>query len=371
MASGVALASGRFFLAFGFVGITPNGGAVDAWTVDPAAPVPQWQRLILAANPGGMVHAAEAYDVANNRMLAFGGILEGVLDGRLWQLDLASPVAAWSEVQPATASRPGPRRGARFVYDPNGGNPRLLMFGGWKGSLATSICDELWELSLTPGLESWNQLFLGGGPPALADASVVYHPASNAAFFHGGQLASGGYVNSTWRLTLGASPAWALLSPAGAPPARFAHSAVFDPIGDRMIIFGGYRGSTAGSAEIYQYNFGLNSWAPLSVGVLAPTARYYHSAVFDPTPGQERMIILGGYSSHALSDSWQLDLRAGFPTTFSVLPGTVAQPQPRWGHCAVFDTASMRIVVAGGYVDGEMVATQALGRTVETWFFGR
>lgn len=371
MASATMLPSGRFLMAFGFVGITPDAGASDVWQIEPTLPTPRWQRVDGQVAPRGLVHAAEAYDAGQNRMIVFGGLQGGVLSDRLWQLDLSSPAATWTELATATINRPDGRRGAKFVYDPNGGSPRLLMYGGRKGVSTASICDELWQLTLSPGSETWTLLSPGAGPPPLADYSVVYDAASNAALYFGGQLTGGGSVNTLWRLSLGASPAWTQLTPASAPPARYAHSAVLDPLGNRMIVFGGYRGATAGTAELWSYNLGLNAWTQHFLPAPVASSRYYHSAVYDGAPGQERMIVLAGYSSMALSDGWQLDLRAGFPLAWSALPRTAALPQPRWGHSVVFDTIGQRMVIAGGYVDGEYVATQERGRGIETWFYGR
>jgi len=46
-------------------------------------------------------------------------------------------------------------------------------------------------------------------------------------------------------LSLSGPPAWSALGPTGTPPtARYAHTAIYDPVRDRMVIFGGYDGSS-------------------------------------------------------------------------------------------------------------------------------
>ena len=60
----------------------------------------------------------------------------------------------------------------------------------------------------------------------------------------------GFFLNDVWALSL-ANPAWTTLTPSGTPPhGRMSHSAVYDAIRDRMIVFGGY--SSAGFGEMPQ-----------------------------------------------------------------------------------------------------------------------
>jgi hypothetical protein len=51
------------------------------------------------------------------------------------------------------------------------------------------------------------------------------------------------FSNLTYALTLGATPTWSKLLPAGAPPpARFSHAGAYDVAHDRLLVFGGYSG---------------------------------------------------------------------------------------------------------------------------------
>ncbi|MBP9890360.1 MAG: choice-of-anchor D domain-containing protein [Planctomycetes bacterium] len=357
--------TGRLISGFGYVAIAANKAAADIWAIDPLAGSPAWQQLQTSSEPRGSQHAASGLDAANGRMIVFGGLLGGVLDGRLWQLSLNSPIAAWSELN-AGGAKPAPRRSAKFVYDPVGN--RMLMYGGYVGSYYQSISDEMWQLTLTPGFETWTQLSLGGGPPGLADYSVVYDPVSHSAVYFGGQLNTGGGTNVLWRLALG-SMTWSTSTATTKPVARYGHSAIYDSVSARMIMFAGKYGGTDGVNDLWSYNIAADSWTQLAVAG-TPGGRYFHSAVFDSTPGQERMIVFCGFSNGARSDAWTLDLRSGFPLAWSPLTSTVALPQPRWAHNAVFDAANLRMVLAGGYTNGEE-ALQEDGKRADTWFYGR
>jgi hypothetical protein len=49
--------------------------------------------------------------------------------------------------------------------------------------------------------------------------------------------------NDAWALSLAGSPAWSELSPTGSPPsAHHGHTAIYDPVRDRMVVFGGVGG---------------------------------------------------------------------------------------------------------------------------------
>jgi hypothetical protein len=134
-------------------------------------------------------------------------------------------------------------------------------------------------------------------------------------------------------------------------------------------MFGGFNGGTGGNGDLWSYNIAADTWTQLFVAG-TPGPRYFHSAVFDNTPGQQRMLVYAGYSGAGLGDFWALDLRSGFPLSWSLLNGTVAKPQPRWAQSTVFDSIGLRMVSAGGYADGE-IALQQEDFSAETWFYGR
>jgi hypothetical protein len=51
-------------------------------------------------------------------------------------------------------------------------------------------------------------------------------------------------LTDVWALSLAGSPAWSALTPGGSPPgARLLHTAIYDPVRDRMLVFGGSDGT--------------------------------------------------------------------------------------------------------------------------------
>ena len=78
----------------------------------------------------------------------------------------------------------------------------------------------------------------------------------------GGQLAAG-VANDTWQLSLAPTLAWSQRTPSGSlPSARFGHSATFDPAHGLMLVFGGSVGDGWGRDDLWALNVGGTLDAP-------------------------------------------------------------------------------------------------------------
>lgn len=69
----------------------------------------------------------------------------------------------------------------------------------------------------------------------------MYDPVRDRLVIFGGYIdPSFNATQDTWALTLGDTPSWTQLSPGGPqPPVRWGHAAMYDPAADRMIMHGG------------------------------------------------------------------------------------------------------------------------------------
>ena len=91
----------------------------------------------------------------------------------------------------------------------------------------------------------------------------------------------------TWELNLSGTVKWSLLAPEG--PEREYHSAIYDPVRDRMIIFSG----SQGGSETWELRLsGTPAWSRIITAGGPPEERRGHSAIYDPR--RNRMIVFGG-----------------------------------------------------------------------------
>jgi len=198
---------------------------------------------------------------------------------------------------------------------------------------------------------TWTQLTFSGEPPRLTGASAIYDPNGDRMIVFGGieqnDDLSTGFSTRLWALGFSGTPAWIELHPTGGPPEpRAYHSAVYDPNGKRMIVFGGASQSGPLVKDVWTLSLtGPLAWTQLALpAVGAPAARSRHVAAFDA--GRNLMLIEGGASSSSdLKDLWTLTL-TGTPTWhFQVTNGLPAPTISDEG--AVFDAVSGHMLITG------------------------
>jgi hypothetical protein len=153
-------------------------------------------------------------------------------------LPLSGPNALNWELLIPSGTPPDPRWIYGMVAD--AARDRLLLFGG---VTAATRPNDVWALNLGGGT-SWTQLAPLGVPPSgRSDHAMVYEPGFDRLVIFGGF--DGSFVNDSWMLKLSGSPTWTQLSPTGWPPVgRDIHHAVYDPLGGRMVCYGGWSGSS-------------------------------------------------------------------------------------------------------------------------------
>jgi len=348
-----------------------------------------WTRL----NPAGTPPPARSchtsiYDPVRDRMIVFGGLSgPGPFLDDVWALSLGD-TPTWSELTP-TGVPPSGRRYATAIYDPV--RDRMLVFGGQEQA---GDLNDVWALSLG-GTPSWEQLTPGGTPvPAMSNHSAIYDPVRDRMVVYGGSsiwalslagtpawspaspsgtppqtrlgqsavydpvrdrmVVFAGYsspynscFNDSWSLSLGGTMTWTHLSPAGAPPSpRYVHAAIYDPVNDGMIVFGGCGGWPLFYNDVSELSLaGPPAWSTVIPSVVPPTRRSSHSAIYDPI--RDRMLVFGGFSGSYLNDLWALPMTDA-PSWTSLVP-TGALPAGRSYHSAIYDPVRDRMIVFGGF----------------------
>ena len=154
----------------------------DAWHIPPldlaqtGTPDGSWSSVPLFTPPG-LLTACAAHDPVRDRLIVFGGS-DGAFRNETWILDLR-PEVGWRQAFPA-GTLPAPRRLAKAVYDPV--RDRVLVFGGFDGSFYADV----WALHLAGPLH-WELLATSGPTPAArAGHAMIYEPAGDRVIVYGG-----------------------------------------------------------------------------------------------------------------------------------------------------------------------------------------
>src|SRR2546422_7377796 len=303
---------------------------VAAPTVARSSPDGSWQNFTPAPP---RTAGAGIYDPVRERMVFFGGNdTAGYQSGDVAMLSLAPGETGWKVDY---LGGPVERWGHSAIYDPDG--DRMVIFAGYSldpyPGGQSHFYNDVWALSLS-GSSAWTHLMPTGTPPNIRrEHSAIYDPVRKRMIVFGGYSFSSTY-GDVWALSLVGTPAWTQLTPAGTPPSpRYAHSAIYDPVRDRMLVFGGNDGAMQSDMRELSLS-GTPTWTQLTPSGSPPPARDRHTAVYDP--GLDRMIVTCGFDgTRYFNDSWSLSL-TGTPQWNALAPlGPL--PQGRASHVAIVD----------------------------------
>jgi len=322
-----------------------------------------WSSLSGASSPSVRREYAGVYDRDNKRYIIFGGfngdyVNTYFLFNEVWTLSLEG-TPTWTQLSiPGTV--PGERHSPQWGYDPT--RNRVLIFGGYGSHLPGApyaYLDDVWELSLS-GTPTWTEIHPTGTPPSgrLAGAAV-YDPMRQRFIGFGGTV---GTPVDTWILNLNDEASWDTTATDGTTPnGGYGMTSVYDAKEDRMIIFGGSvsAGYYGVNNNVYELRLRPETpqWNYIDTSGLPPVARRSGTAIFDPM--RNRMVIFGGWDSTEngtasfLGDTWALSFD-GQPTWTQLAPaGTV--PTGRDAMSAAYDPVNDRMVVFGGWSGAQML----------------
>lgn len=286
-------------------------------------------------------------DAQNDRLILFGGFQNGVLSNRV--LAYSMDEGTWRELTPK-GTAPTPRREAAAAYDSK--RNRLIVFGGGSASGNTN---DIFALSLNPDGEFWTELGVdpdGARPSPRTQASLVYDQLNDRVILYSG-YASSATLHDVWAFNLnerdsnwgkGALPTVNI--PGGT---SVGNAAIYDPIGQRMLV---YRGHTGGLHSL-TLDGGL-VWSNLT-DASTPSARRYPAVAYDPI--RHAMILQGGFlgGTSATNETFRLDLN---DMNWNQLPSE-DDSNGRFWHTGAYDLKRDRLVVVGGR-DGARVADNTM-----------
>ncbi len=300
--------------------------------------------------PPGRDMAAAAYDSKQRRLVVYGGRNSGGVLNTMYTLSLqGNGFGRWKEMNWLGQPLSG-RAAASMIYDPVA--DRFVVFGGSVGGTAT---DDLWFVTIAGNMANWTLASVSDAPPARWGHTAVYDPFRHRMIVFGGTDGGAGTQKADcFELTLASgSEGWNAIGTAMGPTGRFGNAAVFDTAHDRMIVFGGHDGGAV-STTLYALNFSSSPsgvWQNLGASVAGtpPGARMYMACAFDPV--NERMLIGGGCDSSMpvlyFNDFFALDVRGNFAGRWHNL--RICDDFPALvGLAAAFDTENFRMLVFGG-----------------------
>lgn len=240
-----------------FGGTSGTGYFNDTWVLTNAsgtADTQSWIPLSTAGTAPYRFSMIFAYNSAQNMLIVFGGADNTHhIKMDLWVLTnangLGSNTPTWKNL-PISGTSPSPRCSMAGAYDE--ATDTFIIFGGSGGisDSTSTLYDETWTIRNVTTNPSWQKLETQGALPASrTDASAVYDPVNNSLIMFGGNMSTAnlpdpsGCVNDTWVLSnangMGGIPSWNQVNTSISPPAKSGQSAVFDSTDKRMIIFGG------------------------------------------------------------------------------------------------------------------------------------
>ena len=323
----------------------------DAWELTLSG-TPTWNQIAPAGGPSGRHYATAVLHPPSNRIVLFGGVI-----GRFekpndtWALDLdATPT--WYEIVPGTTA-PAYRAHHTMVLDTAG--DRLVTFGG--SDINPPLFNDVW-VNPSPYTGDWEALVPAGTPPVarIRHTAIADPLRGRMIVFGGSRFAPTVMLDDLWSLSFATPNVWSPVVAAGtAPSPRRGHSAIYDPVGDRMIVFGGRDASTVFNDTWTLSMSSPETWAPLAAVGPSPPPMHEHTAIYDPVAN--RMIVVGGVTTP--TSTWALSL-TGTPTWTEIAPGTPSVHE----HTAVYDPTWHRMIVFGGSTN---TLVWELSMTTDQW----
>ncbi|MBI4965355.1 MAG: hypothetical protein HY913_18910 [Desulfomonile tiedjei] len=245
-----------------------------------------------------------------------------------------------------------PVYGHSAVYEPN--VHAMLVFGGLVGGEPSDdlriydIATDTWEIV-------WPCWPPSEGPPPRAYHSAVYDRMNRTMWVFGGYDGSS-TLNDLWKYDV-ATNTWEAVSPSGTVAApRQRHSAIFDPVGRCMYVFGGMAGDDSLFHDLWKYDVENNEGTLLSSGGPWPEARFGHTAVYDSD--RRTMLVFGGHlydpmfvlgDEAVVADLWKYDILENAWTRIrSPDGGTEPHPERVYHHVAVYFDALHSMIINGG-----------------------
>jgi len=301
-----------------------------------------WQSIL----PPARNFARMVVDSINQRAILFGGHGDdNCWHNNIWQIPLGDSLCYYLLPLKLSGMMPSGRGGEAFVYVPN--QQKVYAICGDTYGNCSGLVNEVWALRLTPGAESWQQLYPSGTPPcARRQIDGIYCPARNSIIFFGGEGVNTTY-DDLWELKL--EPLmWQSIPVSGTRPGTRATNAIaYNRANNRMIIFGGgYNGGYYNDVWALDLTISSEHWTRLYPTGTAPEER--SGFAFAYNAGTNKLYIFDGFNYIAgmvYNDAYVLDISS---LTWTEIDATGEGPSERRNACATYDYFNNNVILFGG-----------------------
>ena len=242
----------------------------------------------------------------------------------------------WVEQHPENF--PSPRSEYSIAYDSL--HERIILFGGGINS-GQPAYNDTWAYD--DG--TWTQISTAEAPDPRIVAGCAYdNDRDVVVLFGGSRNGYGGYFGDTWEFN---GDTWVEKTTLHTPSARRHHEMAFDISNHRIILFGGWNGSTALNDT---WSYDGSDWTRIQTQH-APSPRTEPLMSYDAS--RSRVVLYGGNgSAGGLSDTWEFDGFDWIEICDDCSPG------PLYDGGMAYDTKRHVSVVFGGYTgQGKSAAT--------------
>lgn len=338
-----------------------------SWSASGACEAPPSFQPIASPPLAGRVAAASVQTPAG--WLIWGGVgASGALDDGA----VFDPTGnVWTVMAPAQWPSSDPEAGLSSLSAR--ASPIALWIGDsvllWGGDAGNGTNDVLGDGARWSAGSGWSGVSTTDQPSPRSGASAVWDPADGYVIAWGGRTAFGGPAKGGARYHA-ATDSWKAIAD-GPLQARRGHSAVWDPVHARMIVWGGISDASSfperGGAA---YDPATDTWTPIPD---APIRRKDHVAFWDASHG--RMLVLFG--EDGVWPGPRSDGAAWEPSTSTwslVSDASISGYPIATGYAAAFGDGKVWVVGGNGEGDGKLTlrgarydpATDAWSRLADT-----
>ncbi|MEW6592916.1 MAG: kelch repeat-containing protein [Candidatus Hadarchaeota archaeon] len=295
-----------------------------------------WARAVTNTPPRAISGISMAYHPSTENIVLFGGYKGSEpSENTTW---LYKPLTGrWENIDSGILStvRPAAKRGITLVYDPKTDN--IIFFGGNNGSTREND-----TLMFNPAARTWENLITTQSTPISlrSDYGMVYDPITENIIMFGGTTVATG-IRETWMFNT-ITRRWDNLNIATQPSARYNVGMVYDPITENVVLYGGRVSANEPLFDTWMFKPSTRTWENVTPAT-RPEQRYAHSMVYDPFT--ENIVMFGGFTDGTgnQNDTWMFN-----PSARTWNDVTVNRPLARSGAGMTYASNIDKIVMFGG-----------------------